>query len=76
MAGEVLRRRAEYDAVVTWGEKLTFALLAHQRFARASKPHVAMMYQFEKPNVSVPLAVAEAQAAVGGHVELRAAHAC
>jgi glycosyltransferase involved in cell wall biosynthesis len=55
MAGEVLRRQAEYDAVVTWGEKLTFSLLTHQKFARASKPHVAMMYQFEKPNVSVPM---------------------
>jgi len=55
MGGEILRRQAEYDAVVTWGEKLTFSLLAHQRFAGASKPHVAMMYQFEKPNVSVPL---------------------
>jgi hypothetical protein len=57
MAGEVLRRQAEYDAVVTWGEKLTFALLAQQQFARASKPHVAMMYQFEKPNVRLPLSL-------------------
>jgi glycosyltransferase involved in cell wall biosynthesis len=55
MAGEVLRRQSEYDAVVTWGEKLTFALLARQQFARASKPHVALMYQFEKPNVRLPV---------------------
>lgn len=57
MGGEILRRQAEYDAVVTWGEKLTFALLARQRFARASKPHVALMYQFEKPNIRVPMAL-------------------
>jgi glycosyltransferase involved in cell wall biosynthesis len=55
MAGEILRRQTEYDAVVTWGEKLTFALLAHQQFSRVGKPHVAMMYQFEKPNVRVPI---------------------
>ncbi len=55
MAGEILRRQSEYDALVTWGEKLTFAVLAHQQFAHASKPHVAMMYQFEKPNVRVPV---------------------
>ena len=57
MAGEVLRRQAEYDGVVTWGEKFTFALLAQQALARSSKPHVALMYQFEKPNVRLPLAV-------------------
>jgi Glycosyl transferases group 1 len=57
MAREILRRDAEYDAIVTWGEKLTFALLAHQRLASASKPHIALMYQFEKPNVRVPLAL-------------------
>lgn len=57
MAGEVMRRQAEYDAVVTWGEKMTFALLAHQRFAKVSKPHVALMYQFEKPNIRVPLSL-------------------
>jgi glycosyltransferase involved in cell wall biosynthesis len=56
MAGEVLRRQAEYDAVVTWGEKITFALLAHQ-FSGPSKPHVALMYQFEKPNIRVPMAL-------------------
>jgi glycosyltransferase involved in cell wall biosynthesis len=56
MAGEVLRRQAEYDAVVTWGEKLTFALLA-QQFRGPSKPHVALMYQFEKPNIRVPMAL-------------------
>jgi glycosyltransferase involved in cell wall biosynthesis len=55
MAREILRHQADYDALVTWGEKLTFALLTQQRIARASKPHIALMYQFEKPNVRVPL---------------------
>ncbi len=55
MAREIVRRRAEYDAVVTWGEKLSFALLMQQRIASESKPHIAMMYQFEKPNIRVPL---------------------
>ncbi|MEJ0099064.1 MAG: glycosyltransferase family 4 protein [Pseudomonadota bacterium] len=57
MAGEILRRQTEYDAVITWGEKLTFALLMQQRIARISKPHVALMYQFEKPNIRVPMAL-------------------
>lgn len=56
MAREVLHRGSEYDGVVTWGEKLTFALLARQKFASGSKPHIALMYQFEKPNVKLPLA--------------------
>jgi glycosyltransferase involved in cell wall biosynthesis len=55
MSREVLRRQAEYDAVVTWGEKMTFAMLLQQRLAGVSKPHVAMMYQFEKANIRVPL---------------------
>ena len=57
LAGEVQRRHAEYDAVVTWGEKLSFALMAWQQFARVKKPHIAMMYQFEKANVRLPLSV-------------------
>jgi hypothetical protein len=57
MAGEIVRRGSEYDAVVTWGEKLSFAVLMQQRLARASKPHIAMMYQFEKPNIRVPLSL-------------------
>jgi hypothetical protein len=57
MARELLRRDAEYDGIVTWGEKLTLALLAHQQLASASKPHIALMYQFEKPNVRVPMAL-------------------
>ena len=55
LAREIQRRHAEYDAVVTWGEKLSLAMLMQQQFASVSKPHIAMMYQFEKPNIRVPL---------------------
>jgi hypothetical protein len=55
LAREVLRRQADCDAVVTWGEKLSLAMLLQQQFVRAAKPHIAMMYQFEKLNVRVPL---------------------
>jgi glycosyltransferase involved in cell wall biosynthesis len=55
LAREVQRRRDECDAIVTWGEKLSLALTTVQRFARSRKPHIAMMYQFTKPNTQVPL---------------------
>jgi glycosyltransferase involved in cell wall biosynthesis len=55
LAQEVQRRRDEYDAVVTWGERLSLALTAIQRFTRNKKPHIAMMYQFAKPNIQLPL---------------------
>ncbi len=57
LAREIQRRRAEYDAVVTWGEKLSLAMLMQQQLASAGKPHIAMMYQFEKPNIRVPLSL-------------------
>lgn len=57
MAREIQRLHAEYDAVVTWGEKLSLAILMQQRLASVRKPHIAMMYQFEKPNIRVPLNV-------------------
>ncbi len=57
MPREILRRRAEYDAVVTWGEKLSLALLMQQQLAGPGKPHIAMMYQFEKLNIRVPLSL-------------------
>src|SRR5262245_12582807 len=41
LAREVLRRQAEYDAVLTWSEKLSLAMLMQQPFVRASKPHIA-----------------------------------
>lgn len=55
LAREVKRRQAEYDAVVTWGEKLSLSMLLQQRLVSPGKPHIAMMYQFEKPNIRVPL---------------------
>jgi glycosyltransferase involved in cell wall biosynthesis len=55
LAREIQRRDAEYDAVVTWGEKLSLAMLVQQQLASGSKPHIAMMYQFEKPNIRLPL---------------------
>jgi glycosyltransferase involved in cell wall biosynthesis len=55
MAREVLRLHSQCDAVVTWGEKLSLATLMLQR--PESKPHIAMMYQFEKPNIRLPLTV-------------------
>jgi glycosyltransferase involved in cell wall biosynthesis len=57
MAREIQRRQSEYDAIVSWGEKLSLAMLMQQPFANARKPHIAMMYQFEKPNIRVPLGV-------------------
>ncbi len=56
LAREIQRRHAEYDAIVTWGEKLTLSLLT-QQLAAVGKPHIAMMYQFEKQNIRVPLSV-------------------
>lgn len=55
MGRELLRRRDTYDAVVTWGEKLSLAMLLQYQFARSPRPHIAMMYQFEKPNLKLPL---------------------
>jgi len=55
LAREILRHHADYDAVLTWGERLSLAMLVQQQFTRAAKPHIAMMYQFEKPNIRVPL---------------------
>jgi len=57
LAREVQRRHDDYDAVLTWGEKLSLAMLFEQQFASVSKPHIAMLYQFEKPNIRVPLAL-------------------
>jgi glycosyltransferase involved in cell wall biosynthesis len=55
MAREIQALQPEYDAIVTWGEKLSLAMLMQQQLASARKPHIAMMYQFEKPNIRVPL---------------------
>src|SRR4051812_25199247 len=55
LAREIQRRHSEYDAVLTWGEKLSMAMLLEQQLARSGKPHIAMMYQFEKLNIRLPL---------------------
>jgi glycosyltransferase involved in cell wall biosynthesis len=57
LAREIQRLHTEYDAILTWGEKLSLAMLVQQQLASVSKPHIAMMYQFEKPNIRVPLNV-------------------
>jgi glycosyltransferase involved in cell wall biosynthesis len=57
LALEIQRRQAEYDAIVTWGESLSIALLSQQQVMSARKPHIAMMYQFEKPNIRLPLSL-------------------
>jgi len=55
LALEVHRRRREYDVVVTWGERLTFALLALQRLLGTCTPHIAFISQFGKPNIAGPM---------------------
>jgi len=55
LALEIQSRRDEYDAIVTWGERLSLALTIVQQFARSRKPHIAMMGQFAKPNIQIPL---------------------
>ena len=55
LALEVQRLRSDYDAIVTWGEKLSLAVTMQQRLGISNKPHIAMMYYFQKPNISLPL---------------------
>jgi glycosyltransferase involved in cell wall biosynthesis len=55
LALEIQSRRDEYDAIVTWGEKLSLAFATVQSFARWRKPHIAMIGQFAKPNAQIPL---------------------
>ena len=57
MARAIQLRHSEYDGVVTWGEKLSLAMLMRQQRGNPRKPHIAMMYQFEKPNIQLPLTV-------------------
>jgi glycosyltransferase involved in cell wall biosynthesis len=57
LALEIHSRRDDYDAIVTWGERLSLALTIVQRLARSRKPHIAMMYQFAKPNIQIPLRI-------------------
>ncbi len=55
LALEIHSRRDDYDAIVTWGERLSLALTIVQRLARSRKPHIAVMGQFAKPNIQIPL---------------------
>jgi len=55
MAMEIRRRRDEYDVVVTWGERMSLALMTVDWLARTGKPHVAMLYWFSRPSVRVPM---------------------
>lgn len=55
LAWEVHRRRDEYDVIVTWGERLSFSLMAIDRLTGPGKPHIAFISQFSKPNVDWPM---------------------
>jgi glycosyltransferase involved in cell wall biosynthesis len=55
LAHQIRDLHSEYDAIVTWAERLSLALLVQQQFANFHKPHIAMMGQFEKLNIRVPL---------------------
>ena len=55
LAREVQRQSDDYDAIVTWGERLSLALTGVQRFAGKKKPHIGMIGQFAKLNTQAPL---------------------
>ena len=55
LARAIQRRNDEYDAVLSWGERLTLAMMLRQSLVSNRKPHIAMMYQFEKANIRLPL---------------------
>jgi glycosyltransferase involved in cell wall biosynthesis len=55
LAMEVFRRRDEYDAIVTWSERLTLAFMALDWSFGGGKPHVAMLYWFSRPSVRASL---------------------
>jgi glycosyltransferase involved in cell wall biosynthesis len=55
LAQTVHARRHEYDAIVSWGERVTLALMAMDAVTRDKKPHVALLGRYSKPNVRVPL---------------------
>jgi glycosyltransferase involved in cell wall biosynthesis len=56
VAMELRRRRDEYDAIVTWTERLTLALMALDSLLGEGKPHIAMLYWFSRPSVRLPMA--------------------
>jgi glycosyltransferase involved in cell wall biosynthesis len=51
LAAEINRRSDEYDAIVTWSERVTLALMTVQSLSGRGKPHVPMMYWFSRPSV-------------------------
>jgi glycosyltransferase involved in cell wall biosynthesis len=55
LALELRRRQGEYDAIVTWSERLSLALMALDALRPGGKPHVAMLYWFSRPSVRVPM---------------------
>ena len=55
LAREVQRRRDDYDAIVTWSERVTLSLMTLQSLQRTRKPHIAMMYWFSRPSVRLPM---------------------
>lgn len=57
MGLEIHRRRGEYDVIVTWGDRVSLALMALQSLSRRRKPHLAMLSWVSKPNVGLPLRI-------------------
>jgi glycosyltransferase involved in cell wall biosynthesis len=55
LALQVHRRRDEYDVLVSWGERLSLSLMALDQVSGRTKPHVALISQFSKPNVDIPM---------------------
>jgi len=73
LALEVRRRSDEYDAIVSWSERLTLAMMASTALARTSKPHVAMnVLVLNVRAVRVPWPRGQ-HAALHRHMEHRAA---
>lgn len=55
LAQELHRRRDEYDAIVTWSERVSLALMTLDRFSHGGKPHIPMLYWFSRPSVRAPV---------------------
>ena len=48
-------RSEEYDAIVSWGERISIGLMGLDALSGPSKPHIAMLSRFSTPNVRIPL---------------------
>jgi hypothetical protein len=55
LAAEVRRRSDEYDAVVSWSERASLALMTLDGVLGRRKPHIAMLYWFSRPSVRAPM---------------------